>query len=97
MNVSMKDALNLGWKLAAVLEGRSEASLLHTYSAERQTIAQYLSDFDKEWSTIMAAGPKDPAHIDKGGVEPEVLQHYIIKGGAAGRRQAIAAGSCGPC
>ena len=36
MNVSMQDAFNLGWKLAAVLEGRSPESLLHTYSAERQ-------------------------------------------------------------
>ena len=39
MNVSMQDAFNLGWKLAAVLQGRSPASLLHTYSAERQAVA----------------------------------------------------------
>jgi phenol 2-monooxygenase len=81
MNVSMQDAFNLGWKLAAVLEGRSPASLLHTYSAERQTIAQYLIDFDKEWSGIMAAGPKDPNNPDSGGVEPAVLQDYFVKGG----------------
>jgi phenol 2-monooxygenase len=40
MNVSMQDAFNLGWKLAAVLEGRSAPALLETYSAERQPIAQ---------------------------------------------------------
>ena len=58
MNVSMQDAFNLGWKLAAVLEGRSPESLLHTYSAERQAIAQELIDFDKEWSAIMASPPR---------------------------------------
>ena len=47
MNVSMQDAFNLGWKLAAVLEGRSPASLLNTYSAERQPVAHALIDFDK--------------------------------------------------
>src|SRR5262249_10568000 len=46
MNVSMQDAFNLGWKLAAVLEGRSDPALLHTYSAERHAVAQDLIDFD---------------------------------------------------
>ena len=36
MNVSMQDTFNLGWKLAAVLQGRSPASLLDTYSQERK-------------------------------------------------------------
>jgi len=40
MNVSMADAWNLGWKLGAVLRGRAKPELLHTYSAERQKIAQ---------------------------------------------------------
>ena len=38
----MRDAFNLGWKLAAVLRGLSPTSLLHTYSAERQTVANEL-------------------------------------------------------
>jgi phenol 2-monooxygenase len=54
MNVSIQDGWNLSWKLAAVLEGRSPASLLDTYSAERRVIAQDLINFDKEWSTLMA-------------------------------------------
>jgi len=66
MNVSMQDGFNLGWKLAHVLEGRSPESLLATYSAERQVIAQNLIDFDKEWSTLMAKKPEefeDPAAL----------------------------------
>ena len=54
MNVSMQDAFNLGWKLAAVLRGQSPETLLDTYSSERHVVAQNLIDFDKEWSTLMA-------------------------------------------
>ena len=81
MNVSMQDTFNLGWKLAAVLEGRSPESLLDTYSAERQAIAQDLIDFDKEWSAIMASPPKDPANPDAGGLDPAELQEYFVRSG----------------
>ena len=50
MNVSMADAWNLAWKLAAVLRGRSTPALLHTYTAERQVVAQELIDFDREFA-----------------------------------------------
>jgi phenol 2-monooxygenase len=59
MNVSMQDGLNIGWKLGWVLDGRSPESLLSTYSAERQVVAKNLIDFDKEWSSLMAAKPED--------------------------------------
>ena len=59
MNVSMQDGFNLGWKLGQVLEGRSPASLLDSYSGERQVIAQNLIDFDKEWSSMMAKKPEE--------------------------------------
>jgi len=59
MNVSMQDGFNLGWKLGSVLTGRAPESLLATYSAERQVIAQNLIDFDREWSTLMAKNPED--------------------------------------
>ncbi|MFI0237684.1 FAD-dependent monooxygenase [Streptomyces sp. NPDC016845] len=56
MNVSMADAFNLGWKLAGVLTGSAAPELLHTYSAERQTVAQDLIDFDRDFASRMAAG-----------------------------------------
>jgi phenol 2-monooxygenase len=59
MNVSLQDGFNLGWKLGHVLEGRSPASLLSTYSAERQVVARNLIDFDKVWSTMMAKKPEE--------------------------------------
>jgi len=81
MNVSMQDAFNLGWKLASVLEGRATPELLRTYTTERHAIAQGLIDFDKEWSKIMASPPKDPAHPERGGVDPAELQAYFVKSG----------------
>lgn len=51
MNVSMQDGFNLASKLAQVLRGPSDESLLATYTAERQEIAQDLIDFDREWFT----------------------------------------------
>jgi phenol 2-monooxygenase (NADPH) len=81
MNVSMQDGFNLGWKLGAVLQGRSDACLLRTYSDERQPVAQELIDFDKEWSAMMAAPPKDPDHPEAGGVDPAELQAYFVRAG----------------
>ncbi|WP_118180570.1 FAD-binding monooxygenase [Paraburkholderia phosphatilytica] len=81
MNVSMQDGFNLGWKLGAVLQGRSDASLLRTYSDERQPVAQELIDFDKEWSAMMAAPPKDPERPEAGGVDPAELQAYFVRAG----------------
>ncbi|EEA04203.1 monooxygenase FAD-binding [Burkholderia sp. H160] len=81
MNVSMQDGFNLGWKLGAVLEGRSGADLMRTYSDERQPIAQELIDFDKEWSAMMAAPPKDPNRPEAGGVDPAELQAYFVRAG----------------
>ncbi|NLB46607.1 MAG: 3-hydroxybenzoate 4-monooxygenase, partial [Microbacteriaceae bacterium] len=81
LNVSTQDTLNLGWKLSAVLKGLADPSLLETYSDERQPVAQRLIDFDREWSAMMAAGPKDPEHPERGGVDPAELQEYFTKSG----------------
>lgn len=81
MNVSMQDGFNLGWKLGAVLQGRSDVELLRTYSDERQPVAQELIDFDKAWSAMMAAPPKDPSRPEAGGVDPAELQAYFVRAG----------------
>ena len=71
MNVSMQDGFNLGWKLGAVLTGRSPASLLATYGAERRPVAQQLIDFDREWSALMA---RKPGEIS----DPQELATYYL-------------------
>src|SRR5690606_36705104 len=81
MNVSMQDAFNLGWKLAAVLQGRSDATLLRTYSEERQTIAADLIAFDKYWSTFIAQPALDPEHPERGGVSAADMQAEFARQG----------------
>ena len=79
MNVSMQDAFNLGWKLAAVLQGWAKPQLLHSYSGERQSIAKELIDFDREFARMFSAKPKTAA--DEDGVDPAEFQRYFIKQG----------------
>ncbi|MFC4587683.1 FAD-dependent monooxygenase [Sphaerisporangium corydalis] len=38
LNIGMQDAINLGWKLAATLQGRAPHGLLDTYHAERHPV-----------------------------------------------------------
>ncbi|EWC62986.1 Salicylate hydroxylase [Actinokineospora spheciospongiae] len=42
MNTSIQDAVNLGWKLGAVVTGRAPAALLDTYHDERHPVGQRL-------------------------------------------------------
>lgn len=72
MNVSMQDGFNLAWKLGHVLEGRACETLLATYTAERQVIAQNLIDFDREWSTMMAKKPEEFDH-------PSELEEFYVR------------------
>jgi 2-polyprenyl-6-methoxyphenol hydroxylase-like FAD-dependent oxidoreductase len=39
-NTAVEDAVNLGWKLAAVLKGRASSRLLESYEAERKPLAE---------------------------------------------------------
>lgn len=61
MNVSMADAFNLGWKLAAVLRGQADPALLNTYSEERRAKAKELIDFDRDMARLFSAKPASPA------------------------------------
>jgi phenol 2-monooxygenase len=81
MNVSIADAFNLGWKLAAVLRGTSSPQLLHTYSEERQAIAKELIEFDRAFATLISTPPKDPANPDAGGIDPAEFQRAFVKAG----------------
>jgi len=54
--------------------------LLHTYTEERQKVAQTLIDFDKEWSSIMAS--RAQASVDgKEAISAEKFQEYFVKSG----------------
>ncbi len=74
MNVSMQDTFNLGWKLVHVLTGRSDPSLLRTYSRERLAEAKRLVETDHKWARIMSA-PTTQAERD--GTElPRIIRQF---------------------
>jgi phenol 2-monooxygenase (NADPH) len=81
MNVSMADAWNLGWKLAGVLRGAARPELLHTYSEERQAVAEQLIDFDREFSKRFTARSTESGNADDKPVDPEEFQRYFIAQG----------------
>ena len=81
MNVSMQDAFNLGWKLAAVLGGRATPELLHTYSAERQAVAQRLIDFDRDWAAKHSARPEHLAGVADDATDATGLQRLYTEQG----------------
>lgn len=58
MNTGIGDAVNLAWKLAAVLQGRAAVSLLDSYGAERIAFARRLvSTTDRAFTFVTRQGP----------------------------------------
>jgi len=56
MNTGILDAINLAWKLAAVLRGRAPDALLDSYVTERQGFARQLVSSTDRGFTFMTAG-----------------------------------------
>ncbi|KUJ09797.1 putative phenol 2-monooxygenase [Mollisia scopiformis] len=59
MNVSLQDGYNIGWKLAAVLQGRAYPDLLKTYNLEREKVAADLISFDRTWTKLFTIKSSD--------------------------------------
>jgi 2-polyprenyl-6-methoxyphenol hydroxylase-like FAD-dependent oxidoreductase len=64
MNTGIGDAINLAWKLAAVLEGRADDSLLDSYDAERRAFARKLVATTDRMFT-MATSDSSLAHFGR--------------------------------
>ncbi|GAA1133951.1 monooxygenase [Streptomyces javensis] len=54
LNVGLQDAFNLGWKLAAVCQGRAPDGLLDTYHAERHPVGAALLE-NTQAQTVLGA------------------------------------------
>ncbi len=68
-NTAIEDAVNLGWKLAAVLKGRGGAGLLETYQAERQPLARRNTNYARGFADslgLFAAPDEIEEASDKG-------------------------------
>ncbi|TGO36641.1 hypothetical protein BHYA_0119g00310 [Botrytis hyacinthi] len=79
MNVSMQDTFNLGWKIAAVLNGTASRSILKTYESERRAVAQELITFDHKFSRLFSGRPAKDI-MDEEGISMEEFKEAFEKG-----------------
>src|SRR5438477_1878973 len=58
MNTGIGDAVNLAWKLATVIAGRTDARVLDTYATEREAFAHRLvATTDRAFTIVTKSGP----------------------------------------
>jgi 2-polyprenyl-6-methoxyphenol hydroxylase-like FAD-dependent oxidoreductase len=57
LNTGIGDAMNLGWKLAATIQGWAPAGLLDTYTAERHPVGAWALDWTRAQVAIMRPNP----------------------------------------
>ncbi|MFD2010997.1 FAD-dependent monooxygenase [Streptomyces narbonensis] len=58
MNTSIQDAVNLGWKLAAVVNGTASQDLLDTYHSERHAVGKRLLMNTQAQGLLFLSGPE---------------------------------------
>ncbi|MEU4110380.1 FAD-dependent oxidoreductase [Streptomyces sp. NPDC027717] len=61
LNLGVGDAMNLGWKLAAVVRGRAREDLLDTYDAERRPVGAWVLDWTRAQTGLLRGDPKSAA------------------------------------
>lgn len=77
LNTSLPDTFNLGWKLAAVLQGKCHPKLLSTYGPERRKVAQQLIDADRELSRLVATRPTADDNSDQAKVDTARIEAFM--------------------
>jgi 2-polyprenyl-6-methoxyphenol hydroxylase-like FAD-dependent oxidoreductase len=58
LNLGLQDAVNLGWKLAAVVAARAAPALLDTYEAERRPAAERVVMHSRAQLALVRPGPE---------------------------------------
>jgi hypothetical protein len=61
LNLGLGDAMNLGWKLAAVLHATAPEGLIDTYTAERHPVGASILDWSRAQVATMNPGPNAAA------------------------------------
>lgn len=86
-NTAVGDAVNLGWKLAAVVKGQARASLLDTYEQERRPIGQRNTAYARHFADSVGLYEATPAleADDDTGVQPRAEASEVL--GAHVRRE----------
>ena len=86
LNLGMQDAVNLGWKLAAVVKGRAPEGLLDTYESERYPVGKRVMMHSQAQLALAAPGPEVEALRD-------LFAELVDKPGVTSHLAALLAGS----
>lgn len=78
MNTGIQEAVDIGWKLAAVTGGWGGAGLLDSYDAERRPVAQMITDESARNYTQFAKIPVGP-QLDHDTPKGEVMRKKFTK------------------
>ncbi|SEH91992.1 2-polyprenyl-6-methoxyphenol hydroxylase [Mycolicibacterium rutilum] len=75
LNLGLQDAVNLGWKLAAVVNGRHSDDLLDTYESERYPVGKRVMMHSQAQLALAAPGPDVDALRTLFG---ELAEHRVV-------------------
>ncbi|MFZ2738628.1 MAG: FAD-dependent oxidoreductase [Burkholderiaceae bacterium] len=79
-NTAVEDAVNLGWKLAAVLKGQAPAHLLESYALERKPLAQRNTNYARQLADsigLFDAAPELEELNDQGAQARALATDYL--------------------
>ena len=79
LNTSLPDTFNLGWKLAAVLQGKAKPELLQTYTTERRKVAHMLINADREMSALVATRPTAKQDTTQEKTDTADIERFIAR------------------
>jgi 2-polyprenyl-6-methoxyphenol hydroxylase-like FAD-dependent oxidoreductase len=86
LNLGLQDAVNLGWKLAAVIAGGADPALLDTYEVERRAAAQRVIMHSRAQLALSRPGTEVTALR-------ELFSELLTEPTVAGRLSALVSGS----
>ncbi len=81
LNLGIQDAFNLGWKLAAEVDGWAPAELLDSYHAERHPVAADVLDTTRAQAELMSTepGPRAVRRLLSELMDFEEVNRYLIE------------------
>ncbi|ONI78969.1 FAD-dependent oxidoreductase [Actinosynnema sp. ALI-1.44] len=81
LNLGVQDAFNLGWKLAAEINGWAPAGLLDTYHAERRPVAADVLDNTRAQILLLSTepGPRSVRRLFSELMDFDVVNRFLIE------------------
>ena len=81
LNLGIQDAFNLGWKLAAEVNGWAPAGLLDSYYTERHPVAEEVLDNTRAQTVLMSpeAGPRSVRRLVSELMDFEEVTRYLTE------------------